>query len=262
MTSPVEQFGVSDVLPLFDGWQDPALTHEHVTLLELAAEIGAPYPSEITHKSYATWWHALHEIGHFAVKPDWYLDLAEATYPEELTRRMGALVVPKIEHVTDGTTIEGLTIYRAGNDVIPRIGMLKDPTLSEDAVRIWSLQVIDALGLTHPSEELENVGARTGNTFYHQESSARVWLKAQAKDPARLEQMQEWGINPLEGNFRPSKHIDFMPPHPRPVYFEDVIENIEAVHDTFAPDVKITAAELAEWREFLARRFSHLPRRK
>ncbi len=261
MPKSLEQLDVNDVFPLFDGWEDPALKPEHITMLKLSYDIGAPYPAEVTHKSYAGWWHALHEIGHFAVKPEWYLDLAEATYPEELTRRIGSIAVPKIEHVTEGVTIEALQIYTAGNDVIPRIGMLRDPTLSEEAVRIWSLQVIEALDLTHPSDELDSMGARTGNTSYHQESSARVWLRYQAKDPARLEQMEFWGINPLEGKFRPTRNTDFEPPHPKPEYFEDIIENIEAVHDTFSPEVKISAAELSEWREFLEHRFAHLPRR-
>lgn len=46
-------------------------TQLQVQVLKLSQNIGVPFTVEPNPK-YANWWHSLHEIAHWAVKPRWY----------------------------------------------------------------------------------------------------------------------------------------------------------------------------------------------
>jgi hypothetical protein len=161
-----------DLFPAFTGPEelDPRL----LEIVELCAEIGVPFPAE-KNKAYGNWWHSLHEVGHWAVKPDWYIAYAEYLIGD-LETSWGSLCVA-------GNTVSGferpidlpiLGWYKGGNDVIPEIGMYKDPTLGEHETRVWALQVIQEKGWPHPFDD--NTGrVDTGDHFFHKPASARVW---------------------------------------------------------------------------------------
>jgi hypothetical protein len=163
-------------------------------------EIGVPFPSE-ANNPYASWWRLLHEIGHWAVKPDYYNEYGIKIYNLALS--------------SDGKE------YKSGSDVVPDIAMAHDPTPNEFSVRWWC--ILTALSKNWPlPHELEEVV---------KPATARLWL-ADFYDPKYVEGLQllqRWGIQPLFGIYRPTMGQNFNFPHPDGIAPHEILTNHEAL---------------------------------
>jgi hypothetical protein len=247
-------FSLMHMFPAFDGPHQ--LDERHIELLELCAYIDIPFPAE-RNRSYGTWWHSLHEIGHWAVKPDWYIGYSRYLL-DDLATTWGQLIIPAgtVPGVHRHVDIPRIGRYIGGNDVIPEIGLLRDFTPGERETRVWSLQVIKQMGWPHPFED-NTAGVSTGDEHFHKPASARVWLPAQLHDLDIRARMDRWNVNVFEGRYRacpaPSGE-NFILPFPRPVSHTQMIDNIRAVHD-MCGEVQLTSAERADWGAYLRARW-------
>jgi hypothetical protein len=247
-------FTIDDVFPAFRPADiDPRL----ITILQLCAEVGLPFPVE-HNAPYAEWWHSLHEVGHWAVKPQWYINYS-AYLIEDIRISRGSLFIPAgtIPGVGE-VDLPELSLYQAGNDVIPEIGLYRDPTPAEFECRVWSLQVIELMGWSHPFDD-NTTGVFVGDQHLHKPASARIWAPPQLHDPVITGNMDRWGINPLAGRFRAWEapgNGQFTLPHPRPTCHAQIMANIQQVHDQLGTaETFVTAGEARYWRTYLSRRW-------
>ena len=149
-------------------------------LKSFCLEIGVPFPVE-KNPEYNCWWRLLHEIGHWAVEPEWY------------TKWGGQIAGIKYLNSKQ-------TEYQAGNDMVPNINLyhIVDPTCSEFQVREWCLQVLEVMGWTHPMDLGEVKKSATAN----------LWSPSSGKfefNVSLINSLAHWGINPSIGNFRPKE---------------------------------------------------------
>jgi hypothetical protein len=174
------KFDLMEMFPAFSGPED--LDPRHITLLELCAAIEVPFPAE-RNRSYGTWWHSLHEIGHWAVKPGWYVDYSRYLL-DDLHTVWGSLEIPAgtVAGVDRDVRLPRIGRYVGGNDVIPEIALFRDPTPNELETRFFSLQVIAMNGWTHPFED-NRAGVTTGDEEFHKPASARVWARRNSMTP-------------------------------------------------------------------------------
>lgn len=246
----MKHFTLMDMFPAFCSPEE--LDYRQITLLELCAQIGVPFPAE-RNKSYGNWWHSLHEIGHWAVKPDWYIQYAEYLI-DDLGTTWGSLEIPagSVPGVNRDIVLPKVGRYVGGNDVIPEIGLYIDPTPGEHETRVWSLQFIEKMGWNHPFDDNPQCFA-SGNHFFHKPASARVWATPQTNSPLIRKKMDRWGLDVEKGKFRA---VDgFSPPHPTPVCHQEMVSNMDAIYEYFGVE-SLTAEERAYWLSFLARRWS------
>jgi hypothetical protein len=202
--------------------------------VEFCARLGLPFPAE-PKRPYSSWWHALHEVGHWAVKPRWYIDYA-LILRDDIRVTTGELLIP--EGIIPGVGaihIERFSTYRAGNDLIPDIALYRDPTLGESEVRTWSLLMLMYFGWQHPFKENSGpagVDIRSGDSKFFQPGSARVWFPGQIHNPAIRAALSGWGIDPPTGRFR-ARNDGFELPHPAPRRFGDLVANLVAIYQRY-----------------------------
>jgi hypothetical protein len=218
-------------------------------LVGLCGDLELPFPAE-PKRPYSTWWHSLHEIGHWAVKPSWYLGYSNWMRDDIVIRR-GHLHIPA-NTIPGVGEIErlGYLVYGAGNDLIPDISLLRDPTAGEWETRVWSLLVIQHLGWPHPLDENKRTGVvniTSGDEAFHKAASARVWFREQVNDPTIACSMAQWGLDPARGLFRAKGH-GFLLPYPRPRSFYEIVGNMDAIYRRYRPDA-VTSAERHAWIE-------------
>jgi len=251
---PVTQLGWRD---LFPSYGDPSeIDPKLMALVRLCGNVELPFPAE-PKRPYSTWWHSLHEIGHWAVKPPWYLAYSN-WMREDIVITRGHLHIPAntIPGV-DTIDVAGFLAYGAGNDLIPDIALLRDPTPGEHETRVWALQVIQKFGWPHPFDENKIGGAvatTAGDTAFHKASSARVWFRGHLSNPDIARSMLQWGINPLSGSVR-AKNDGFLLPHPMPRSVHEMVVNMQAIYPRYSPEA-LTPIEQEMWvSEYLYPRF-------
>lgn len=247
-------FTLMDMFPAFASPEE--LDHRQITLLELCAQIGVPFPAE-RNKAYGNWWHSLHEIGHWAVKPNWFIQYAQYLI-DDLSTTWGSLTVPAgtVKGVDRDITLPKIGRYVGGNDVIPEIGLYRDPTPNEHETRVWSLQIIEMMGWNHPFADNVN-GVATGDYFFHKPASARVWATPQIEDPQIRNRMLRWGLNVPSGQFRPAEMVGggkFTLPYPTPVCHQEMVTNMDAIY-LHCKESVLTPRQRAYWLDYLQRRW-------
>ncbi|MGB3496289.1 MAG: hypothetical protein WBA57_26410 [Elainellaceae cyanobacterium] len=153
-------------------------------VLDFAHSIGIP---EISIKpGYEKWWNILHEIGHFAVKPDSYLQLwREHGSPD---------AIPNLN-------------WLSGNGIIKP----QDPTPDEWGVRAWCLSVLQHQGWLNPlrcpdypmTQDWE--GRSFNNPYQWQKNQITSKSHPLYKDGFR--QLEIMGIDISQEIFRPTVEI-------------------------------------------------------
>jgi hypothetical protein len=252
----MKSFTLKEMFPAFSGPEE--LDHRQITLLELCAQIGVPFPAE-RNKAYGNWWHSLHEIGHWAVKPNWYIQYAQYLM-DDLSTTWGSLEIPAgtVKGVDRDIVLPRIGRYVGGNDIIPEIGLYIDPTPGEKETRVWSLQFIKMKGWYHPFDENTN-GVATGDNVFHKPASARVWATPQINDPDIRTNMRRWGLNIPEGKFRPAEMVGngmFKLPFPTPECHEEMVANMDAIN-LRCRERALTPEERAYWLNYLQKRWSN-----
>ncbi len=152
-------------------------------VLEFGYSIGV---SNITiAPGYEKWWNVLHEIGHFAVKPDSYI---------ALWQQHGGLGVPYLNWFKENGVIKP-----------------DDPTPDEWGVRAWCLLVLELNNWVSPlscgkwpaSNDWD--GRRRNNPY--------LWMRNQISSPSHpfykngFEQLEVVGIDFSRGILRPTKEL-------------------------------------------------------
>lgn len=133
---------------------------------------------------YERWWHLLHEIGHFAVKPDSYITLWQ---------EHGGMGVPYMNWFT-------------------KSGVFKpdDPTPDEWGVRAWCLLVLELFGWVNP---LESGRWNSATPDFRQHNNPYQWMRSKVTSPSHkfyrdgFEQLKAVGIDVKQGIFRPTKEL-------------------------------------------------------
>lgn len=248
------KFDLMDMFPSFSGPEE--LEPRQIALLELCAKIGVPFPAE-RNKAYGTWWHSLHEIGHWAVKPGWYVEYSQYLL-DDLATTWGSLVIPAgtVKGVDRRIEIPRIGRYVGGNDVIPEIGLYIDPTPGEHETRVWSLQIIQQMGWNHPFDD-NTTGVKTGDEYFHKPASARVWATPLLKSPTVVNKMRRWGLDVPTGKYRPAAMVggrEFTLPHPKPVCHEQMVANMDAIY-WYCGERNLTPEERTYWLDYLKKRW-------
>ncbi|HSX00624.1 MAG TPA: hypothetical protein VLF67_00135 [Candidatus Saccharimonas sp.] len=231
---PVDSPAVVGWTELFPSYQEPSqLDLRLLQLASLTHQLGLPFPAE-PKRPYSIWWHALHEVAHWAVKPDWYIDYSLWLRPD-IRVRTGHLVLPAgLVPGFAGLDIADYRYYAAGNDLIPDIYLPSDdPTPSETEVRRWSLQMLDWFGWPHPLRENVNADGSLiithGDLAFYKPASGRVWHPRYLTDPAATAKMAAWGIDVPAGQLRPVSD-PFALPYPRPSHVSQVLANMDVIY--------------------------------
>ncbi|SHF07698.1 hypothetical protein SAMN05444392_10774 [Seinonella peptonophila] len=249
----MKRFTLMEMFPAFSNPQE--LDHRQIELLQLCAQIGVPFPAE-RNKSYGTWWHSLHEIGHWAVKPDWYIQYSSYLL-DDLATTWGVLKIPAgtVKGIDYPIMLPKIGRYVGGNDVIPEIGMYNktDPTPGEHETRVWALQYLELKGWNHPFDD-NTKKITTGDEFFHKPASARVWATPQINDPEICTKMAWWGLNVPEGQFRPAEDEEFVLPYPTPVNHQEMVANMDAITSHYGGKV-LKSDERSYWLAYLRRRW-------
>lgn len=221
---PPRSVSLRELFPTAEGHP----TSLQLQVLKLSQDIGVPFPVEPNPK-YANWWHSLHEVAHWAVKPPWY------NRPNA-----GANTIPLYSTMLQRNThpeISGLnevSFYHGGNDIIPNMGMYRNPTPAEDQVRPWTILTLHRMGWEHPfrtilrEHKLPSEMRKLGDDGWHKAATAHVWSPVTPAEPERIAVMAQFGINPLIDNFRPEPD-GFELPHQSPASPIELRENFDAV---------------------------------
>ncbi|MBD1945625.1 hypothetical protein H6F50_25285 [Coleofasciculus sp. FACHB-712] len=164
---------------------DSELNIPHVEeIIKFGRSIGI---SKITIKpGYEQWWNILHEIGHFAVKPDSYI---------QMWRSHGA---------PDG--IPNLNWFAGQNVIKP-----EDPTPDEWGVRAWCLSVLELKGWLNP---LQCIDWPVANDWEGRgRNNPHLWMKSEITSRCHplykngFRQLAAIGIDFNRGILRPTKEI-------------------------------------------------------
>jgi hypothetical protein len=246
----MESFTLMDMFPAFTGPEE--LDHRQINLLELCSRIGVPFPAE-RNKAYGNWWHSLHEIGHWAVKPDWYIHYSQYLI-DDLHTIWGSLHIPSgmVKGIDRDIYLPKIGRYVGGNDVIPEAGLYVDPTPGEHETRVWSLQIIEMMGWNHPFDD-NTSGVSRGNDFFHKPASARVWATPLIDNRIIRERMERWGLDIPNSKCRPEDDL-FTLPYPTPVRHKEMVDNMDAIYQ-YCGERDLTSGEREYWLNFLKKRW-------
>lgn len=198
---------VPGVFNSFNEVNQEQLIDDYAKIAKFAGEIGVPFCVE--YSPYYQSPHAvLHEIGHWAVKPNSYIDLYRSISRSEFSVVFGRFDLA-LPDSTNESTLHTLTYYDGNNDRMPDLGLPDiDGTANEKAVRAWTRGVIDYLDLSDP---LDTIGGRSierlgiGDSTIDKASSWRTYAKSSIYDPMAIAQFERFGFNPQQGEFRPDE---------------------------------------------------------
>lgn len=183
--APYEPMEINQLVPNIDTEHVAAGTDHLSIVVELCQETGLPYPIENNPK-YSSWWHALHEVGHFAVLTPGY-------------RRIGSMlmgITTKTVLLKGGSEFPSgpLNVYLAGNDVLPSLFEPNIVLPYELETRTWCLEVLKKLDLPHPMNSPD----------FRSKQSASVWHPRFAREQTGellLEKLEAVGVNVSDGNY-------------------------------------------------------------
>lgn len=226
---------IPDLFPSFQPGQQP--TQLQAEVLALSLEIGVPYPAE-PNPRYSNWWRALHEVAHWAVKPEWY------NLPQFGTANIAQYQgrpAPEVTALHPGIPRDAVQYYAAGNDVIPNVGLRHsvDPTPSERSVRAWSIAAMIAKEWEHPFRTIlrERIPPQEmisrGDDGWHKEATAQVWAPTTLIYPGAIQRLGRFGVNPLVETYRPLDD-GFRPPFESATTRQEVAANHEAIRAQYA----------------------------
>lgn len=167
----------------------------------LADELELPRPT--AHRAcYNVWFLALHEIGHYAVKPQWYRDYASVIY-------------------WDGSTHD-----RPCAPLAPDLWMLDDPTPDEECVRLWCIQACEYFGWTNPVVESPEI---FGGSNYN----PRQWY---VSSPTKVNQrLLDFGLDAARGKLM-SDQQDITLPYPNGRSLPEILANHDRIYQWFEVD--------------------------
>ncbi|HEY6736611.1 MAG TPA: hypothetical protein VI322_02735, partial [Candidatus Saccharimonadia bacterium] len=246
-TSTLPKFGMVELFPALGHFE---VDKRLIQLLNFCHKQQLPYPVE-SKGAYAVWWHALHEVGHWAVKPRWYIDLAVSLFPS-LTIYTDNVFIPagSAPGVVHDLHLPAFQWYQAGNDVIPDLGMWEDPTPGEPETRLWCLLMLRKFCWPHPFDD--NTGlVDVGDYLFHKPSSARVWAPFILEDETLWASFRRWGIDPASGRFRSLEAPNagsFTLPYPRPHTHDELWSNYRAVYQLCGAEDRVKRGRLFfEW---------------
>lgn len=191
-------------------------------IFELAYQIGVPLPEWL--RAGDDWSTTLHELSHWAVKPNSYLQ----RYIEQIQPYAPSIPVNSIPDADDvmcwqtGPTVrwfDGTEMQLPANYVWTYD---LDPTPNEFGARAWGLQVLEKMEWLHPLECPELRSARREEFGTPQFDINLLTGDAHPISPYGPDQLQFMGIDVANGIFRPQADIDFDGQWIR-VYREDTI---------------------------------------
>jgi hypothetical protein len=231
----MRQFSLGD---LFPAYQTHELEPQHIGLLQLCTRIGIPFPVERA-RAHASWWRMLHKIGHFAVKPDWYLQYARYLNDELAISQGGVYIAGgTVKGLPSSITIPNAKIFVGDSDALPDAGLHKDPTLDGREAYLWAQDFIRLVGWAVP-DGLSDKGIIVRSRAYYRR------------------RMAEWAVDVRGAILRPRDARNrnrFSLPYPRPRNHAEMAVNATLIHAMGG--VNLTKTERTEWAKWTAARWS------
>lgn len=178
-------------------------------IFALAAQIGVPLPAWL--RASEDWSTVLHELAHWAVKPDSYLQRYLETI-EPYAPAVPLNSIPDAEEVMCWQT--GPTVRWFDGSVqtlTPNYVWVYelDPTPDEFGARAWGLQVLAKLGWCHPAECPE-LHTSLKQEFGDPQFDANLLTgESHPISPYGPDQLQFMGIDVANGIFRPQVDVTF-----------------------------------------------------
>lgn len=180
------------------------------------------------HRGYEMWWNVLHELGHYAVKTDAYIQLwqqhnktekevpyfnwFESSYETWISEQKELIFGPsETWNVGNPEFNERYKIVDEalrGHDVLNYVdpkgeGQVEmQSTPGELGVRIWCLEVLQVKSWTNPLECQE---WRTPTPQMNRVDKQWGFGSRSKEKDAAIKQLKRAGINPGKGKFRPTK---------------------------------------------------------
>lgn len=178
-------------------------------IFELAHQLGVPLPEWL--RAGDDWSTTLHELAHWAVKPESYVQrYVKKIQPYAPSIPLNS--VPDADEVMcwktcptvrwlDGTELQLPATYVSTYSL--------DPTPDEFGARAWGLQVLEKMGWCHPLECPELRTARREEFGTPQFDTNLLTGDAHPISPYGPDQLQFMGIDVANGIFRPQVDVDF-----------------------------------------------------
>ncbi|NJL86791.1 MAG: hypothetical protein HC886_13750 [Leptolyngbyaceae cyanobacterium SM1_1_3] len=178
-------------------------------IFDLARQIEVPLPEWL--RQTPNWSTVLHELSHWAVKPDSYIQ----RYLEKIKPYAPFIPVNSIPGAEEVMPLKALPTVRWRNG---GQGQLRfnhvfvyelDPTPNEFGARAWGLQVLDQLGWCHPMECAECRNSLNIEFGDAQFDTALLCGDSHPISTYGPDQLNFMGIDIANGRFRPQVEVDF-----------------------------------------------------
>lgn len=178
-------------------------------VFELANQIGVPLPDRLRQSD--DWTAVLHELAHWAVKPDSYIQC----YLDKIQPYAPAVPLCMNPDAEIVMAWDSRPTVRWPNGEERQISSTAvslyclDPTPDEFGARAWGLQVLDYLGWPHPKD-----CAKAGDEWWEEVGSAQYNPDMLTSDEHPIstngiEQLAFMGIDVAQGILRPQVEVDF-----------------------------------------------------
>lgn len=223
---------------------------DYIKLALFASEIGIPFCIENNHY-YRSPHAVLHEMGHFAVKPDSYIKVYRALSSRDFQIVSGDIIVS--DEFGEAQTLRNVPRYVGDNDRMPDWDLPDgmDPTPNEKCVRAWSRWAIQNLGIQDPLSATRTSAYETasiGDTTVAKGSSFRTWAKSSVNSPIALKEFAAFGFDPENRLYRPDASSLILP-HESPKTFDELEKNVEAMAEQYPTRVYRYKGQVEEWRK-------------
>jgi hypothetical protein len=264
------QFGVDTLLPGFTQVYEDATSQgqqelqkslgDYLRIAEFGVEIDTPFCVE-NNVAYAAPHAVLHEMAHWRVKPDSYIQVYRELSHRDYSIHMGELVVAKGFGLGE-KSIPNLKYYHGTNDRMPDWDLPDglDPTPNEKAVRAWTRHAIDHLDLQDPilTGQSQPYSPRgVGDSVVAKGSSFRTWAESAINHPRAIAEFSAFGIAPEQGIYKPLESSLILP-HPTPKSLHALRENVEAMGEQHPSLTYTYPRQMEDWESHMAWKFPNM----
>lgn len=222
----------------------------YLRVVEFAAEIGIPFCVE-HNPGYQSVHSVIHEIGHWAVKPDRYIQVYRALSRKDFSILKGDISIEP-PFSAKNRIIKGVMYYDGNNDRMPDWDLPDgaDPTPGERSTRAWAIKALEHLGVESPIDKSRRVPYNTrgiGDAVIAKGSSFRTWSPAVINHPDVIREFDEFGLNPAKDVFRPPDSSLTLP-HLQPKTLDDMLENVQAMQGQHPTLLTEYEGQMEQWR--------------
>lgn len=225
----------------------------YIKIALLASRIGIPFCVE-TNPYYKSPHSVIHDLGHWAVKPNSYIGVYRSLSAREF-KIVGTYIVGASSYGFRDDRFY-LSMYPSENDRIPDWDMPDglDPTAGERTTRAWAISTLAILGIKHPFDNSHSNYnySGLGDALPGKGSSFRTWNPSIKNHPEVLRDLKYTGMDPDRNILRPR---DIPLPFTHPSNILEMIKNINALTESSQLPTIVYPGQMEEYSNHLARKF-------